>query len=405
MKSNMFLIFFFSLIIGFTTICNDLIEAVDSNDIKKVERLVKQGVSLNEVDSKSYHPDHTALHYAVNNGGGKFHLMKQPMPSVWWDVVGNLMYIQDSLMYQSLIREANCYKSIVFILLNAGADVNARDSYGKTPLHSAVYWGHKEMIELLLKFGADINAVLINGESILHRAASSYDANYDIIDLLLKQGALKNVKDNMGNTILHCACKTGNYNLLKNLLLKDVDLDINIQNYQGETPGMLAQGKSINLITDINKIESDLINNKDLVQEYEEFILERWINKKDFNKLSMIKDSCSEFHKSSINLYLKLLDGTISCKSIKNILIGNDLVTTQAKGDLFYKIFKYYNYLISVIFAAPTMGLAKSELSPITESENSKKRIYKKFRHDLFNIYLLSLKMPVEVAAKIYLEY
>jgi uncharacterized protein len=46
----------------------------------------------------------------------------------------------------------------VRILLEGGADVNARDEIGQTPLMRAVYSVNLEMVNLLLEAGADPNA-------------------------------------------------------------------------------------------------------------------------------------------------------------------------------------------------------------------------------------------------------
>ena len=42
--------------------------------------------------------------------------------------------------------------------LAAGADVNAKDGIGRTPLHVTAWFGHKELTELLLAKGTDVNA-------------------------------------------------------------------------------------------------------------------------------------------------------------------------------------------------------------------------------------------------------
>lgn len=43
---------------------------------------------------------------------------------------------------------------MVGLLLQNGADVNARNTNFKTPLDKAVKGGHQEVIEMLLKYGA-----------------------------------------------------------------------------------------------------------------------------------------------------------------------------------------------------------------------------------------------------------
>jgi uncharacterized protein len=47
---------------------------------------------------------------------------------------------------------------IVRLLLESGADPNAKSNEGGTPLHSAAFTGDREIAELLLAYGADPNA-------------------------------------------------------------------------------------------------------------------------------------------------------------------------------------------------------------------------------------------------------
>ena len=49
-------------------------------------------------------------------------------------------------------------KEIVELLINHGADVNAKNDDAGTPLHAASMKDNKEIVELLINRGADINA-------------------------------------------------------------------------------------------------------------------------------------------------------------------------------------------------------------------------------------------------------
>ena len=79
-------------------------------------------------------------------------------------------------------------------LIDAGADVNARDIDGWTPLMYAALNGHTEIVELLIESGADVNAEDNNGQTVLMFATRG--GHTEIVEILIKAGA--DVKTNNG---------------------------------------------------------------------------------------------------------------------------------------------------------------------------------------------------------------
>ena len=94
--------------------------------------------------------------------------------------------------------------------LDAGADVNAKNEYGYTPLHWAAIDGHKEIVELLIAEGADVDAMNDVAVTPLHDAA--YSGHKEIVELLITNGADVNAKNNIGGTPLDHATHPDNPN-------------------------------------------------------------------------------------------------------------------------------------------------------------------------------------------------
>ena len=67
-------------------------------------------------------------------------------------------------------------REAVEILLNAGANVHARDDGGLIPLHNACSFGHAEVVSLLLRAGADPNARDNWSYTPLHEGSNEGDA-------------------------------------------------------------------------------------------------------------------------------------------------------------------------------------------------------------------------------------
>ncbi len=76
-------------------------------------------------------------------------------------------------------------------LLAKGAEVNARNAHGWTPLHVAAAGGDPAVLALLLKHGADVHAQSHIGTTPLDNATTR-GGRQAVIDLLLAHGAKRN---------------------------------------------------------------------------------------------------------------------------------------------------------------------------------------------------------------------
>ncbi len=84
------------------------------------------------------------------------------------------------------------------ILIKHGADVNFKNTYGRTPLFKALMHGVHETVELLIKHGADIHVKNQFGDAPLSTAV--FFENPEGVEMLLKLGAEVNVKNKRGET-------------------------------------------------------------------------------------------------------------------------------------------------------------------------------------------------------------
>ncbi|KAM7188963.1 hypothetical protein V8F33_010297 [Rhypophila sp. PSN 637] len=101
-------------------------------------------------------------------------------------------------------------------LLKAGADVNAKDDDGGTPLQWASRNGHNSVVQQLLVAGADVNAKAIDGGTPLHWASGN--GHDSVVQQLLEAGADVNAKDYYGGTPLEWASASGHNSVVQQLL-------------------------------------------------------------------------------------------------------------------------------------------------------------------------------------------
>ena len=114
-------------------------------------------------------------------------------------------------------------------------DLNMRDKQGNTPLYAALTVNNNECAWLLIEAGADIHAKNENSQTMLHGAAAA--SNAEIMKFLLSNGFKDkiNEKDSKGKTPLHIACEeVKGYTCVRMLL--DAGANPNMKTPNGLTP-------------------------------------------------------------------------------------------------------------------------------------------------------------------------
>jgi len=107
---------------------------------------------------------------------------------------------------------------IVKALISCGAEPNAANSEGMTPLMVAALMGHSEVVGLLLSAGAQVDAKDGEGRSCLHYAARG--GSIPVVTDLLHHGADPSAVSNDGQTPAGAAMKAG-HRRLADLLATD----------------------------------------------------------------------------------------------------------------------------------------------------------------------------------------
>lgn len=123
-------------------------------------------------------------------------------------------------LYWAAVRDA---ADIVAALIAAGADVSAASRYGVTPLSAACLNGSAPVVKMLLAADASPEAALPGGETPLMTAART--GVPEVVELLLASGADVNVKESTrGQTALMWAAGEGHLPVIHLLVERGADL-------------------------------------------------------------------------------------------------------------------------------------------------------------------------------------
>ena len=120
-------------------------------------------------------------------------------------------------------------------LLDKGADVNAHNEWGLTPVMLAAQYNHSvAVLNALIAAGADIHEAEPKYRSnALHLAANS-SKNPKVIEALLAAGANIDARNYLGETALIMAVNSNDETKISTQLIRS-GADINARDYQGHS--------------------------------------------------------------------------------------------------------------------------------------------------------------------------
>lgn len=225
-----------------------LIEAVESDDLSRVQRLLEEGASPDSRNEKGV-PALALAATAKNVAIVKALLAKGADANATTTNAAEELNGIPVVLYAA----TNGSAEVLQLILHAGANPNAHDGNGTTPLMAAAYLGNTEMIPVLLAAKADLEARQRKEENALMFAAEG--GRYEVARLLLDAGAEVDALGEQKATPLMYAAQGGFDDVIALLVERGADvnrkaapgltaLDLAKQNKQTRTVWLLENGGS-----------------------------------------------------------------------------------------------------------------------------------------------------------------
>jgi len=130
------------------------------------------------------------------------------------------------------VAAAEGHVAMAELLMEKGADPNAEDEFGITPLHMSVNSRHDLCSDALVRHGAHFGAKF---DQARHLCVAASEGDVDHLERLVKYRCDVNVKDDLGRTALHVAAASLTEPAVSFLLRVD-GVRVNEENKWGETP-------------------------------------------------------------------------------------------------------------------------------------------------------------------------
>jgi len=217
-------------------------QAAADGDIEQVKSLISKGGDVNAKSGKGW-----------------------PYPAAW-----SVFYDQSQKPEEGWtpLHTAAWYgrKDVAEVLITKGANVNDTDVSGQTPLHLAANYGSRDLTELLIAKGANVNDGDDMGNTALHHAAGFWNVKKGLLELLIEKGAEVNARNDKGQTPLHLAAPSTNNpkkpsDIAANVLLTHGAF-VNAKDKGGRTPLYMAAGNGKIKVVELLLAKGALIDHK-----------------------------------------------------------------------------------------------------------------------------------------------
>ncbi|CAA7023318.1 unnamed protein product [Microthlaspi erraticum] len=152
----------------------------------------------------------------------------------------DVKYKSDKEQYTCLHRAMDAHRPMPYVrLLTAhGADLEARDWLGVSPLAAACSGDKPECVVHLLEAGAERDALICGGSTALHFACTG--PSLPCIKIFLEGGVSVDSRSGDGYTPLHSACEVGDVDTVTYLLQRGADKELTTTGGDGVTALHLA---------------------------------------------------------------------------------------------------------------------------------------------------------------------
>lgn len=222
------LVFIILILLNFNIFCSqDLFDAIEDNDLVKIEQLLNKSVNINEQRKKDYC---SPLHFAVicnNLKIAELLISKGAYINSWNKNRETPLYTACAMAKIDMIKlllnnkaeinkrmslsgwtplmiaiiKKKCLKCVK-LLVEKGADVNFSDNLNASPLFWAAYSKSPEIVQFLISKNVNVNQITTySNETALYVATEK--ENIKIVELLLKNGAKTHKANCYGYTPLH----------------------------------------------------------------------------------------------------------------------------------------------------------------------------------------------------------